>query len=157
MTVNKKHNLGGVWYIGLNPENIVVERFSVWKVTSCYHHQISSLPPWYQLQFPLALHLALHLDLPKEWAQTILQFVFFFFFFLRSCFYYMERHCKWFSTKSLSSFSNINFSNRFFSWQNDQMFQHYFSFDWFCQQQLYALFQRNIEWAKAMTEGYSMC
>ena len=55
-------------YIGLplNPENIVVEGYSVWKVTSCYHHQISSLPPLYQLQFPLALHLALHLDLPKE-------------------------------------------------------------------------------------------
>lgn len=71
MTVNKKHNLGGVRYTGLplNPENTVVQRFSTWKVTSCYHHQISSLPPQYQLQFPpalpLDLHLALHLDLPK--------------------------------------------------------------------------------------------
>ena len=84
------------------------------------------------------------------------QFCSLYFFFRVLVFYYMERHCKWFSTKSLSSFFNTKFSNRFFWWQNNKMFQDYFSFNWFCQQQSYVLFQRNIVWAKAMTEGYSI-
>lgn len=52
----------GTQELPLNPENIVDERFSIRKVASCYHHQISSLPPRHQLQFSLALPL----DPPKE-------------------------------------------------------------------------------------------